>query len=304
MKNFNSKIVCTYLYSITKYGYPPPAEDTLQYIDEMASLGFSTIELEGIREEHLTKVYNLRYKIKNSLDENGLTLPYFCVVLPGLSSTDKNERKKNIELFKVGCETAAIIGAKGVLDNSPIPPYKFPEDIPIIRHYEEESLQSAFLPENFEWQPYYEMLVSSFQNLCDIATNYDLNYQLHPASGVLINSADSFLHFYNSVGRKNLRFNFDTANLFAIRENLPLSLYKLKEHIDYIHFSDNCGTKVEHLEAGKGKINWDNFFSALKAIGFDGYIGLDIGGEESGVNNLDEAYINSAKFLETKWFRK
>ncbi|MCK9279499.1 MAG: sugar phosphate isomerase/epimerase [Melioribacteraceae bacterium] len=304
MKNFNSKIVCTYLYSITKYGYPPPAEDTLNYIEEMTSLGFTTIELEGIREEHLTKVYDLRYKIKNSLEEKQLTLPYFCVVLPGLSSSDEKERNKNIELFKKGCETAAIIESKGVLDNSPIPPYQFPDEIPVIRHYEEESLQSAFLPDNFNWESYYEMLVSTFQNLCDIAANYDLTYQLHPASGVLINSADSFLHFYNSVGRENLRFNFDTANLFAIKENLPLSLYKLKGHIDYIHFSDNCGNKVEHLEAGKGKINWDNFFSALKAIDFDGYFGLDIGGDESGVQNLDEAYINSANFLENKWFAK
>ncbi|MDX9923249.1 MAG: sugar phosphate isomerase/epimerase [Ignavibacteriaceae bacterium] len=304
MKKFNTKIVCTYLYSITKYGYPPPAEDTLKYIEEMTSLGFSNIELEGIREEHIKKVYDLRYKIRTSLDDNGLTLPYFCVVLPGLSSSEQKEREKNIGIFKLGCETAAICGAKGVLDNSPIPPYIFPKDIPVVRHYEEESLQSASLPDNFEWKEYYEMLVSTFRNLCDIASNYDLNYQLHPASGVLINTADSFLHFYNSVGRENLRFNFDTANLFAIKENLPLSLYKLKGHIDYIHFSDNSGNKVEHLEAGKGKINWNIFFAALKAINYEGYIGLDIGGDESGVKNLDDAYINSAQFLENNWFSK
>ena len=49
-KLFNQQIVCCYLLPITKYGYPPPAEATLQYLEEMKALGFQSIELEG-REE-------------------------------------------------------------------------------------------------------------------------------------------------------------------------------------------------------------------------------------------------------------
>ena len=32
---FHKKIICGYLYTITRYGYPPKAENTLQYMDEM-----------------------------------------------------------------------------------------------------------------------------------------------------------------------------------------------------------------------------------------------------------------------------
>jgi len=35
---FDKQIVCGYLYTITKYGYPPKAENTLQYMDEMHKL--------------------------------------------------------------------------------------------------------------------------------------------------------------------------------------------------------------------------------------------------------------------------
>jgi sugar phosphate isomerase/epimerase len=298
---FSKKITCCYLHPITKYGYPPAAEKTILYLEEMSKLGFASVELEGIREEHLLKVYEKRFEIKKKIDELNLELPFFCAILPGLSSLDEKVRNKNIELFEKGCQIANEFNSKGILDNAPIPPYQFPEDIPVVRHYEEESLRNAFFPPDFLWKPFWKQLVNTFQILCDIASRYELTYQLHPASGVLTSTADSFLYFYDAVRRDNLRFNLDTANLFAVKENLALSLLKLKDHLDYIHVSDNNGFKVEHLEIGKGKIAWEKFFETLDKINFNGNIGVDIGGDESNVQDIDEAYIATAKWLEEKW---
>ena len=211
---FDKKITCCYLYPITKYGYPPSAEKTNIYLEEMHNLGFTSVELEGIREEHLMKVYENRFEIKKKLDELNLSLPFFCAVLPGLSSLNEKEREKNINLFEKGCEIAAEFNSKGILDNAPIPPYIFPDNIPVVRHYEEDSLRSAYFPDNFLWKNFWIQLVDTFQILCDIAANYKLTYQMHPASGVLIPSTDAFLYFYDAVKRDNLRFNLDTANLF------------------------------------------------------------------------------------------
>jgi sugar phosphate isomerase/epimerase len=301
---FDKRITCCYLYPITKYGYPPSAEKTNIYLEEMNKLGFSSVELEGIRENHLMKVYEKRSGIKEKLIELNLDLPFFCAVLPGLSSLDEKTRKKNIELFEKGCKIAAGFNSKGILDNAPIPPFKFPEDIPVVRHYEEESLHLAFLPDDFSWKKFWEQLIDTFRTLCDIAAEYKLTYQIHPAVGVLSSTADGFLYLFDAVKKDNLRFNFDTANLFAVKENLPLSLIKLKDHIDYLHISDNSGFKVEHLELGKGKINWEKFFETLDIISFKGNLGIDIGGDESNVENMDEAYISAAKRIEDKWLSR
>ncbi|MCB0847957.1 MAG: sugar phosphate isomerase/epimerase, partial [Bacteroidetes bacterium] len=83
---FSPNITCCYLYPITKYGYPPPAQDTLKHIEEMKNLGFQSIELEGIRETHLLQIYDQRFAIKEKLDQWQLQVPYFCAVLPGLGS--------------------------------------------------------------------------------------------------------------------------------------------------------------------------------------------------------------------------
>lgn len=301
---YNEKIVCTYLYIISKYGYPPDAENTVKYLHEMKALGFKSVELEGIREYHLSKVYDLKDNIAENIKMLELNVSYFCTVLPGLSLLDKEVKQEQLDLYIKGCETAKLFGAKGVLDNAPLPPYKFPADIPVVRHYDDEVMASAYLPHDLNWNEYWNNLIETYRTLCDIAKDYGLTYQVHPALGLLSSTTDSFLYFYDAVKRDNLRFNLDTSNQFVVKDNLALALRRLKDHVDYIHISDNGGKRPEHLAIGKGVIRWDIFFETLDIINYKGQIGLDIGGAESGVANLNAAYQNSADWLEKNWLGK
>jgi len=298
---FNKKIVCGYLFTITKYGYPPKAANTLKYMNEMYQLGFQAIELEGIREKHLTEVYDLKDEIVNKKNELNLDLPYFCVVLPELSSMDYAVRNHQLELFEKGCEIAKAVGAKGVLDNAPLPNYQFPSDVPVVRHYGEDVLAAAYFPKELKWSTFWDTLTSTYAECCDIADNYGLTYLMHPAVGVLASTTDAFLYFYDDVKRDNLKFNLDTANQYMMKDNLALSLVRLADHIDYIHLSDNNGIRVEHVEPGNGTIRWDVFFETLERINFKGHIGIDVGGDESNVEDRDLAYKNSVKFIEENW---
>lgn len=297
MPTFPKNIVCCYLYTISKYGYPPPAKDTLIHLEEMKALGFQSVELEGIREAHLMDIFQMRFAIQEKLRELSLEVPYFCAVLPGLSASDKSIREKNLQLFEKGCTIAKLFGAKGILDNAPLPPYQFSEDIPVVRHYHVDTLQKAFFPEDLVWREYWKDLVATYQQACDIAASFGLTYQMHPAQGVLAANADGFLYFAEALNRPNLRFNFDVANLFALKENLSLTLLRLIDYIDYIHVSDNGGEKVEHLAIGEGKISWTDFFRMLKRINFKGHLGIDIGGSESKVMNLEKAYQKAANYF-------
>ncbi|UCH62507.1 MAG: sugar phosphate isomerase/epimerase [Fidelibacterota bacterium] len=298
---FNDTIVCCYLYFISKYGYPPPAKDTHDYLIEAKSLGFTSIELEGIRSDHLLTVFSQRHSIREQLDELGLSCPYFCVVLPGLASSDEKERNENLSLFEKGCDVAAALGAKGVLDNGPLPPFQFPEDIPIVRHYDQAILRSAHYPNELVWDRYWAALIDTYRAACDLAASRDLTFSLHPCLGVLTATTDGYLYFHDAVSRDNLRFTFDTANLFVVKENLPLSLHRLAGLVDFIHLSDNRGDRIEHLPPGEGAIEWKAFFEAIEAIGFKGDIGLDIGGEESGIEDLESAYQSTARWLKQQW---
>ena len=300
----HESIVCCYLYPISKYGYPPAAENTVKHLEEMSNLGFRSVELEGIRQDHLMQVYDLRDEIRQAQNDLGLQVPYFCIVLAGLSSVDPGEREKNLRLFEKGCQVAKLLGAKGVLDNGPLPPYQFPDNIPVVRHFHETVLRNAGFPASLNWQSYWQDLVDTFRTVCDIAAEHDLTYQVHPCLGVLSATTDAFLYFQDAVARENLRFNLDTANQFYLKDNLALSLRRLSPFIDYIHISDNSGLKVEHLAPGHGAIDWQQFFTTLSEIKFEGHLGLDIGGDETDIDDLEMAYKESAEWLQEKWLNR
>ncbi len=296
-------MVACYLYVITKHGYPPNAARSLTHLNELKELGFRSVEFEGIREEHLVDIYTLRHQIRAEADRLGLQIPVFCVVLPGLGSPDKKERERNLELFEKGCEVAKSLGSMAVLDNAPLPPWQFPNGIPVTRHYDETVLSKATLPARLNWKNYYLGMVDTFRMACDIASRSNLSYQLHPCYGALVNSTDAYLLFAEAVKRENLLFNLDTANQYFMKDNLFLSLLRLKDQINYIHLSDNRGERVEHLALGEGQIDWDRFFEMLDRISYSGIFGIDVGGTESGISDLDSAYRSSADWLSERWFK-
>jgi sugar phosphate isomerase/epimerase len=297
-------IVCTYLYIISREGYPPSAEKTCDHLADMQSLGFVSVELEGIRKEHLLGIYENRVKIADTIRRLELQVPYFCTVLPGLSAPDKMIREENLEHFEKGCEIAKLFGSRGVLDNAPLPPYLFPGDIPVVRHYGEAELRQAWLPEDLSWPEYQDVLISTFRTVCEISATYGLTYNMHPALGVLAATTDAFLNFCEKLKMENLRFNLDTANQYFMKENLILALHRSINYIDYIHLSDNGGDRVEHLPPGQGTIPWDRFFETLDRLGFRGHIGIDIGGEESGLKDIGTAYRETADWITAHWNKR
>lgn len=303
MERFHEDIVACYLYTITKHGYPPVAKDAPLHLEEFSQLGFTSIELEGIREEHLNGMFAQRKELKEQADQLGLKVPVFCTVLPGLCSADQKEREENLLQFARGCEVAETLGSTMVLDNAPIPPWQFPEGIPVTRHYDDEILSSASIPADLKWDVYWDALVETFREVCDIAASHKLSYHLHPCHGALVNSTDAHMLFADAVKRDNLKFNLDTANQYFLKDNLFLSLLRLHDQIDYIHISDNGGARVEHLAVGDGSIHWDRFFETLDRIDYKGSFGIDVGGAESHVGNLDQAYRDAAEWLENKWFK-
>jgi sugar phosphate isomerase/epimerase len=161
-------------------------------------------------------------------------------------------------------------------------------------------LSSASIDAAFHWPDFWKNLVATLQEVCDIASHYGLSHLVHPAFGVLGATPEAFLYLASQVNRSNFGFNFDTSNLIALKCNLSLALHQLIPYIKYIHVSDNRGIKNEHIELGRGLINWNIFFDTLKTLSYLGPIGIDIGGHESDVADLDKAYLDAAAIIKEK----
>jgi len=147
---------------------------------------------------------------------------------------------------------------------------------------------------NFCWDDLWSAMVDSFRFCAERAKDAGLKFCLEPRVGELVSNTDAFLRLWEHVGSENFGMVLDTGHQNAQKEILPLSVEKLGKRIFYVHVSDNDGRTNEHLALGKGTIDWEGVFTALRKHSYDGYIAIDIGN----VPDIEKAYIESRQFLE------
>jgi sugar phosphate isomerase/epimerase len=288
------KISCCWLYAISKYGYPPSLPDTYRALEDMAGLGFSGVELEGVREENLRAVSDGRKDIKQRCDDLGLRVVNFCPVLPELVHPEKRRRIQALDLFKLAVETAVFFGCETIQTDSYLPPLEFVGDPPYRDAINYGKRYQIKVDPAFRWGDLWDWLVDSIGACADEAERAGLMFCLEPRVGEIVSNTDALLRLMEAVDNDTFGAVLDTGHQHAQKEILPLSVEKLGRRIHYLHVSDNDGQTNEHLALGRGTVDWDGVFLALKKHAFSGYVAVDVGR----VPDLDAQYRESKAFLE------
>ena len=288
------KISCCFIYAISKYGYPPKIEDTLKVIGEMADMGFSYVELEGFREKNLREVWENRHRLKERCEELGVEVVNFCPILPEIHSLDKGKKEKSLRLFDLAVEIAKFFNCVTLQTDSFVPPIKFIGEAPYQKAINYGQVYRVEVDPKFDWDELWEEVVDSFRYCAVKAAEAGLKFCLEPRVGEIISNTDALLRLIDAVGHENLGAAFDTAHQHAQKEILPLSIEKLGGRIFYLHAADNDGCVNEHLAVGRGTIDWEGVFLALKKHKFDGAVAVDVGN----VPDLREQCIESRHYLE------
>jgi sugar phosphate isomerase/epimerase len=288
------KISCCWLFAISKYGYPPTLPNTHRALEEMEALGFKHVELEGVGEENLRAVYDARQELKKRCEDLGLTIVNFCPVLPDLVHPEKAQRIHALDLFKLGVETASFFGCEMVQTVSATPPLTFVGAAPYKDAITYGQRYQVKVDPAFRWDDLWGWLTDSMGACADEADRAGLKLCLEPRVGEIISNTDALLRLMEAVDSDNFGAVLDTGHLNAQKEILPLSVEKLGGRIHYVHASDNDGQTNQHLAPGKGTVDWDGVFLALKKHDFSGYVAVDVGG----VPNVDTQYAESKTFLE------
>jgi len=288
------KISCCWLFAISKYGYPPSLADTHRALEEMETLGFKHVELEGVGEENLRTVYDARDDLKKRCEDLGLAVVNFCPVLPDLVHPEKARRIHALDLFKLGVETASFFGCEMVQTISATPPLTFVGNAPYKDGLTYGQRYQVKVDPAFRWDDVWGWLTDSIGACADEADRAGLRLCMEPRVGEIISNTDALLRLLEAVDSDNFGAVLDTGHLNAQKEILPLSVEKLAGRIHYVHASDNDGQTNQHLPPGKGTVDWEGVLLALKKHEFSGYVAVDVGN----IPNLDAAYTESKSFLE------
>lgn len=107
----------------------------------------------------------------------------------------------------------------------------------------------------------------------------------------------TFTTLFNAVPGLGLHLDFGHANFG--RDNYDLFCTRLGGHILHVHFSDNRGRTDDHMPLGVGNIDWKKAITALKAIGYDSTITLEVFCNDPGMQ--DDCFSLNRKLINDLW---
>lgn len=96
-----------------------------------------------------------------------------------------------------------------------------------------------------------------------------------------------------------LKVHLDFGHAHMGRDDAEAFCRHLGRHIMHVHFSDNRSTDDHHMPLGVGSIDWKRAVQALKAIGYDGTVTLEVFCDDPRV--LFQYLEVSRKFLLDLW---
>jgi len=255
--------------------WAPPYENAVKRI---AKLGFRGIELIAWDKDVLDEYYTQKKikELKELIDSSGLELTEFVSTPKGMSSLKKEDQEAALRHFRRLVEVASEFGTKIVNTVSPWPFHDV--EPPNIR--ERPLMQTFLMPANLPYNTDFDKIWINYVNLmkkfCDIVEDAGLYYALEPHPWRMISNADAMLRLIEHVGSKVLGMNFDPSHLFPMGETPAVAILKLKNRIFHTHISDNDASSNVHWRPGKGKIDWVSVLKALKSVGYDYVLSIEL----------------------------
>ena len=258
--------------SIWPFKWDPPYEDTLERI---AAMGFRAVELIAWDRESLDNYYTPRQikHLRQVLADLDLELSEFVSTPKGMASPEAAVRDQAVDHFKRMVEVAVELGTDMV--NS-VAPYPFDMTFPriMLKHVYQE--WTAEFEPDLNWAQNWDDYVALVRRCCDICEDAGVRYALEPHPYRWMRNSASMMRLLDHVNSPALGMNFDPSHLFPMGEMPQLVIYEVGQRIFHTHFSDNDGTSNAHWRPGKGKIDWKGVLLALKTVGYDGVISIEL----------------------------
>lgn len=258
--------------SVWPFKWDTPYDDGIRRI---AGLGFKAIELIAWNREALDSYYTpatIKH-LRGLLADEGLQLSEFVSTPRGMASPDASARDAAVEHFKRAVAVAVELGTD--MMNS-VASYPFEIPAPHITVLPHVQMFQVDYPAGLDWQQNWLDYVDVIRRCCAICEDAGLKFALEPHPHRYMTGAASMLRLIEHVESPVLGMNLDTSHLFPLGELPHAVVYQLRDRIFHCHFSDNDGLTNVHWRPGKGKIDWEALMRALKEVGFDGVISIEL----------------------------
>lgn len=248
-------------------------------IKRVAASGFKATELIAWNRDVLDDYYTTAtiVNLKSVLDGEGVELSQFVSTPPNLSSPDPAARAASVEYWKRATEVGAELGAKlinmvsshgfGMKDG-----VEYPRIVtkPLAQTY------AANVPGGLDWDQNYRDYCDAVRQCAEVCGDAGVKLTMEPHPARYLGNTDGALRMLEHVNSPAMAINFDPSHTFPVGDFPNVSVYRLGKHIAHCHVSDNDAVTNVHWRPGMGKIDWTQMFQALKDVGFDGTVSVEL----------------------------
>jgi D-psicose/D-tagatose/L-ribulose 3-epimerase len=120
-----------------------------------------------------------------------------------------------------------------------------------------------------EWQWAVENLHALAEHAQQFNITLGLEY-LNRFESYLVSCADELVRLVEAVNHPNCKLMFDTFHANIEEKNIGEAIKKCAKHLIHVQVSENDRSTV-----GRGNIDWQGVFNALKSIGYEGWLSVE-----------------------------
>jgi sugar phosphate isomerase/epimerase len=127
------------------------------------------------------------------------------------------------------------------------------------------------------WSAALKLFVEMLKPVADHAEKEGVLLLVEPEPGLLIETADQFLEFMQHIDSPAIGLNFDVGHMYCVGDDPGPTIHRLAKHIRHMHLEDIAATRVHHhLVPGEGAIDFAAVFQAIRAIGYNGWVTIEL----------------------------
>lgn len=253
------------------------SDDPIATLKDVADLGIYTIQTPY--PSHLDSAEGIE-SVKKALESSGIEITTVFCGFAGESYADIPTVQKTVGLVPKDTREARTAQTLKVAE--------FARKIGVKR----VAAHIGFIPSDLD-DPNYLGVAHTLKSICDELYKHGQVFALETGQETAI----ELRHFIIDVDRRNLRVNFDPANMILYGKDKPIqALDILGRWIDGVHLKDGCwptspGKLGEEMPIGEGDVNFPSWLTKLLNIGYKGP--LTIEREISGPKQIED--IKKAK---------
>ena len=256
-----------------------------QAIETIGQLGFEGVELIVCGRADFANVWTDAGigAIRKRLDHYRMQVPQFAMFQPvveGLTSTNADERQRNLDFFEAGCRIAVKLGAPIVNYVAPWPrELKGPTSY-LPRYYEINNAKPGMkfhidIAPGFDWEQLWQQFVETVKACLQRAKAHGLSFTVEHHTHTMIPDATAFLRLWDAIRDPALGLNLDVGWTALQREYPPVAIHKAGKHLMNLHMRDIDGLIRQFVHVGQGVMDFQAIAQALKQIRFQGFLCLE-----------------------------